>query len=146
MIRLRIEPRYEVSRVMVYSMPVLAVALTLVGGMGLLCGLGIDVRAALYHYCIAPFETLSSIGEVLIKAAPLVMMAVGLGVSFRANVWNIGAEGQLTLGAVASGGIALLFWGHESSFILPLMMLGRHCRRYAVGCHPGLPESTAQGQ
>ena len=38
-------------------------------------------------------------------------------------MWNIGAEGQLTLGAVASGGVALLFWGHESSFILPLMML-----------------------
>ena len=123
MIGLRIEPRYEVSRAMAYSMPVLAVALTLAAGIGLLCGLGIDVRTALYHCFIAPFETLSSIGEVLIKAAPLIMMAVGLGVGFRANVWNIGAEGQLTLGAVTSGGVALLFWGHESSFILPLMML-----------------------
>ena len=82
MIGLRIEPRYEVSRAMVYSMPVLAVALTLAAGIGLLCGLGIDVRAALYHYFIAPFETLSSIGEVLIKAAPLIMMAVGLGLAF----------------------------------------------------------------
>jgi len=119
----RIERRYEVSRVLLYSTPVLAVALTLAAGIGLFFGLGIDAWATLYHFFIEPFETLSSIGEVLIKAAPLIMIAVGLGIGFRANVWNIGAEGQLTLGAVASGGVALLFWGHEGSFILPLMML-----------------------
>jgi general nucleoside transport system permease protein len=119
----RIERRYEVSRALLCSTPVLAVALTLAAGMALFCGLGIDAGAALYHCFIEPFETLSSIGEILIKAAPLIMIAVGLGLGFRANVWNIGAEGQLTLGAVASGGIALLFWGHEGRFILPLMML-----------------------
>jgi simple sugar transport system permease protein len=119
----RIERRYEVSRALLSSTPVLAVALTLAAGMALFCGLGIDAGAALYHCFIEPFTTLSSIGEILIKAAPLIMIAVGLGLGFRANVWNIGAEGQLTLGAVASGGIALLFWGHEGRFILPLMML-----------------------
>src|SRR5262245_65649008 len=57
-IGLRIEPRYEVSRVMVYSMPVLAVALTLAVGIGLLatCSRGIDVWAALYHCFIARFQ------------------------------------------------------------------------------------------
>ncbi len=123
MIGWRIERRYEVSRALLYSTPVLAVALTLAAGIGLFYGLGIDAWAALYHCFIEPFETLSSIGEILIKAAPLIMMAVGLGLGFRANVWNIGAEGQLTLGAVTSGGVALLFWEHEGSFILPLMML-----------------------
>ena len=115
MIGWRIERRYEVSRALLSSTPVLAVALTLAAGMALFCGLGIDAGAALYHCFIEPFETLSSIGEILIKAAPLIMMAVGLGIGFRANVWNIGA--------VASGGVALLFWGREGSFILPLMIL-----------------------
>jgi general nucleoside transport system permease protein len=119
----RIEQRYEVSRALLYSTPVVAVVLTLAAGIALFYGLGIDARAALYHGFIEPFETLSSIGEVLIKAAPLIMMAVGLGIGFRANVWNIGAEGQLTLGAVAAGGVALFFWEHEGRFILPLMML-----------------------
>jgi len=56
-IGLRIEPRYEISWVMVYSMPVLALVLTLVAGIGLFCGLGINAWAALYHCFIEPFET-----------------------------------------------------------------------------------------
>src|SRR5438132_8284068 len=71
MIGWRIERRYEVSRALLYSTPVLAVVLTLAAGIGLFCGLGIDAWAAVYHCFIEPFETLSSIGEVLIKAAPL---------------------------------------------------------------------------
>jgi simple sugar transport system permease protein len=51
------------------------------------------------------------------------MIGVGLALGFRANVWNIGAEGQLTVGAIAGGGIALLFWGQEGLWILPLMCL-----------------------
>ncbi|MEZ5450277.1 MAG: hypothetical protein R3E89_15350 [Thiolinea sp.] len=46
-------------------------------------------------------------GELIIKASPLALIALGLSVGFRANVWNIGAEGQLTLGAIAAGGVAL---------------------------------------
>ena len=45
------------------------------------------------------------------KAAPLILIAVGLAIGFRANVWNIGAEGQLTMGALAGGGVALASWG-----------------------------------
>ena len=57
------------------------------------------------------------------KAAPLIMIAVGLAIGFRANVWNIGAEGQLTMGAIAGGGVALATWGQSGPWILPAMML-----------------------
>jgi simple sugar transport system permease protein len=53
----------------------------------------------------------------------LILIAVGLALGFRANVWNIGAEGQLTVGAIAGGGIGLWFWGADGSWILPLMCL-----------------------
>ena len=57
------------------------------------------------------------VGELLLKATPLMLIALGLAVGFRANVWNIGAEGQLTMGAIAGGGVAL-----------------RSRRRTAAGC------------
>jgi ABC-type uncharacterized transport system permease subunit len=48
------------------------------------------------------------IGELMVKATPLLLIALGLAVCFRSNVWNIGAEGQFVIGAVAAGGVALL--------------------------------------
>jgi simple sugar transport system permease protein len=55
--------------------------------------------------------------EVLLKATPLVLCALGLAVCYRSNVWNIGAEGQLLLGAIAGGGMAL--WLAETGFTGP---------------------------
>src|SRR3546814_15444180 len=57
----------------------------------------------------------------MVKGAPLILIGVGLAIGFRANVWNIGAEGQLTMGAVAGGVVAPAFWGEETALTLPLM-------------------------
>src|SRR3546814_20767517 len=57
----------------------------------------------------------------MVKVAPLILIGVGLAIGFRANVWNIGAEGQLTMGTVAGGVVALAFWGEETALTLPLM-------------------------
>jgi simple sugar transport system permease protein len=119
--RLRIEKRPAAPGLLLAGTPLLALALTLIAGMALFAGLHVDAGAALYHIFVEPFETLSSIGEVLIKAAPLAMIGIGLAIGFRANVWNIGAEGQLTIGAVAAGGVALAVWDREGAWIMPLM-------------------------
>jgi simple sugar transport system permease protein len=58
-----------------------------------------------------------------VKATPLVLIAVGLALGFRAGVWNIGAEGQFTMGAIGAAGVALLFWGTNNPLQLPLMVL-----------------------
>ena len=121
--RIRIEKRPAASGLLLAGTPLLALVLTLLAGVALFAGLGVDAAAALYHIFIEPFETLSGIGEVLIKAAPLAMIGIGLAIGFRANVWNIGAEGQLTIGAVAAGGIALAFWDREGVWIMPLMVV-----------------------
>lgn len=123
MSRLRIEKRTETPRMIVVATPIFAVGLTLIAGTLLFAGLGVDAVKALYHIFIEPFESPASIGEVLIKAAPLALIGIGLAIGFRANVWNIGAEGQLTMGAVASGGVALAFWNAEGPYILPLMLI-----------------------
>jgi len=120
---LKIEARREIPRSLLYSTPLLAVALTVVAGFFIFLAMGYDPLRALYHFFISPLLSLYGWSELMVKAAPLIIIGVGLAVGFRANVWNIGAEGQLTVGAIAGGVVALAFWGEESAVTLPLMCL-----------------------
>ncbi len=119
----RIEQRREMFRGLLYLSPVLAVAMTVLTGFVLFAAMGHDPVLALYHFGISPLLSLYGVSELLVKAAPLIMIGVGLAVGFRANVWNIGAEGQLTCGAIAAGVVALAFWEQEGVWVLPLMCL-----------------------
>ena len=78
-----------------------------------------DPIVALYTFFVAPLTTLNGLAELLVKAAPLTLIGIGLALGFRANVWNIGAEGQYTMGALAGGGLALWFFDSQSAFLLP---------------------------
>ena len=120
---LRLEPRAEASRAWVYLTPVLAVGLTLVAGGILFAAMGFDPFGSLHAIFVAPITTVYGLSEWIVKATPLTLIAVGLAMGFRANVWNIGAEGQLTLGAICGGGLALAFWGEESWWLLPAMIV-----------------------
>ncbi len=60
-------------------------------------------------------------GRLIIKASPLMLIGVGLAIGFKANIWNIGAEGQLAMGAIFGGGVALFFNDGGGWFVLPLM-------------------------
>lgn len=120
---LKIEPRRGVSWQMLYGTPPLAVALTILTGFFLFLFMGYNPFQALMSYFVSPLLSLNGLSELGVKAAPLIMIAVGLAVGFRANVWNIGAEGQLTMGAIAGGGVALATWGETGAWILPTMML-----------------------
>ncbi len=61
--------------------------------------------------------------NLVIKASPLILIALGLAIGFRAKLFNIGAEGQLTMGAIFGGGIAILFHDQMGWWILPLMIV-----------------------
>ncbi|ANC91933.1 ABC transporter permease [Azospirillum humicireducens] len=121
---IRLEPRGQASKTMVYATPLLAVALTLLSGFVLFLAMGFDPVKALHAFFIAPLTSVRGLGELVVKATPLVLCAVGLAIGFRANVWNIGAEGQLTLGAITGGGLALAFYGEGGWWLLPLMVIG----------------------
>ena len=81
-----------------------------------------DSLRALYVYFISPVTTSYGREELLVKAAPLMMIGVGLAICFRANAWNIGAEGQLAIGGLTGGATALALGGWESDLVLPLVL------------------------
>ncbi|MEM9735453.1 MAG: ABC transporter permease, partial [Pseudomonadota bacterium] len=89
-----LESRATPHPAMALLSPVLAVALTLITGAGLFAALGLDPLAALRVYVLSPFGDAYSRSELIVKAVPLALIGAGLAVSFRANVWNIGAAGQ----------------------------------------------------
>lgn len=119
---LKLEARAAPSAAMAYASPLIAAALTLVTGFFVFSLLGKNPLAAFYTFFVAPINSVNGVAELLLKAAPLVLIAIGLAVGFRANVWNIGAEGQLTIGAIAAGGAALQFQGSEGAWVLPAMI------------------------
>ena len=121
---IRLEPRGQASKTMVYVTPLLAVVLTLLSGFILFMAMGFDPLKALHAFFVAPLTSVRGVGELVVKATPLVLCAVGLAIGFRANVWNIGAEGQLTLGAITGGGLALAFYGEGGWWLLPMMVIG----------------------
>ncbi|MBK0398891.1 ABC transporter permease [Limibaculum sp. M0105] len=103
----RLEARAEPSAWMSIASPVIAIGLTLVAGAMLLTALGRDPAEALWVYFVSPFTDAYSRAELVVKAVPLALIGAGLAVSFRANVWNIGAAGQYVAGAMAGGLVAL---------------------------------------
>lgn len=119
----KLQPRPQPSQRMVWLSPLLAIALMLLVGMVIFTLLGQSPLKAFHAFFIEPINDLYGLGELLIKASPLALIALGLSVGFRANVWNIGAEGQLTIGAIAAGGVALWFYETESLLVLPLMLI-----------------------
>lgn len=104
---LTLAPRGSPSRGMAYASPVLALVLTLLVGFLLFLALGKDPVAASKVFFFDPLKDKRAIGEVLLKAVPLVLCALGLSVCYRANVWNIGADGQLVLGGIFAGAMVL---------------------------------------
>ena len=119
----KLESRPEASNAMRYASPGIAAVLTLAGGMLVFVLLGKNPIEGFRIFFLNPVRDLNAITELLLKATPLMLIAVGLAVGFRANVWNIGAEGQFLMGAVAATGVALGFQSTESALVLPAMIL-----------------------
>lgn len=105
---LRLEARSAPSRAWSLGSPLLALAITVLIGVALFAVLGKDPLKGLAVFFWEPIRSAYALGELMVKATPLLLIALGLAVCFRSNVWNIGAEGQFVMGAIAAGGVALL--------------------------------------
>ena len=98
--------------------------------------LGKDPVAAFKVFFVEPVSSLYGVGELLLKATPLMLCALGLAPGYRANVWNIGAEGQFTLGAITGGGVGLFYgaalgpWVHAGDAASPACSAAWPGRRY----------------
>ena len=105
---LKLEPRPQSSKLWSYGSPVLALLITVLIGVALFMALGKDPLKGLEMFFWEPIKSPYALGELMVKATPLLIIALGLAVCFRSNVWNIGAEGQFVIGAICAGGVALL--------------------------------------
>ncbi|HSM23144.1 MAG TPA: ABC transporter permease [Rubrivivax sp.] len=104
---MRLEARQQPSQLMSLLSPLLALAITVLIGVGLFLILGKDPLRGLQLFFVEPVKNLYAVSELSIKATPLILIALGLAVCFRSNVWNIGAEGQFVVGALAAGWVAM---------------------------------------
>ena len=122
---LKFEARPEASRLMSIASPLLALAITVVIGTCLFMLLGKDPLKGLYVFFIEPVKSMYALSELAMKATPLLLIALGLAVCFRSNVWNIGAEGQFVIGAVFAGGVAMQAGPTTSHWIVvPILLAG----------------------
>ena len=123
---LRLEKRTQPSRLWTWLTPVLAVLITMLAGGALFATLGKDPLEAIATIFWRPLFGEFAFyyrPQLLLKGAPLVLIAIGLSLGFRAGIWNIGAEGQYIVGALAGAGVGLAFYPAESWMIFPLMVL-----------------------
>lgn len=123
MIGIELTKRAAPSKRLSMLSPLIALGLTIIAGSIMFLLLGKNPAAALYSYFIEPLTEVWSLHELAIKAAPLILIAVGLSVCYRANVWNIGAEGQFIFGGIFGSILPVLAPGFTGPLLLPLMLL-----------------------
>ena len=116
--------RPQSSNIMNIFVPIIAVILTLITGSIIFSIMGFNAFFALHTFFISPISSAYGISELLVKATPLALIAIGLAFCFKNNIYNIGAEGQLTMGAIFGGGIGIYFHDTNSFWLLPLMIIG----------------------
>jgi ABC-type uncharacterized transport system permease subunit len=123
MMRIELVKRPQHSALFSALSPFIALFLTLIAGAILFSLLGKNPVSALYYYFVEPLTEIWSWHELLVKAAPLILIAVGLSVCFLSNNWNIGAEGQLIMGAIAGSILPVVFPDFQGWYVLPIMLV-----------------------
>ncbi len=121
--RLDLVRRPQPSRAMALLSPLIALALTLATTFVVFTLYGIDPFRGLYIYFVAPLTEGWSREELVVKATPLILIASGLAVAYLSNNWNIGAEGQFTIGAIAGSMLPILLPDFQNLATLPLMLI-----------------------
>ena len=121
----KLEARSQPSDFWRIASPLLALVITVVLGFILFVMLGKDPVKGLAVFFWEPIRSGYAVGELVVKATPLLLIALGLALCFRSNVWNIGAEGQYVMGAVFATGVALLADKTSSAWmVVPLLLAG----------------------
>ena len=120
--RIKLEKRREPSLAMLVATPIASVILTMVIGIVVFDLIGIKGFKAVVDIFLSPLLASYKWQDVAVKAAPLIIIALGLSMGNRAQVWNIGAEGQYVIGALCSAGVGIAF-GQTGGFLVVLLMI-----------------------
>ncbi len=139
--KIKLEKRPQPSRRWLYLSPILAVIVTMLAGGALFAALGknpVEAIATIFWEPVFGEFAFYYRPQLLVKGAPLILIAIGLSLGFRAGVWNIGAEGQYIIGALTGAGVALALYPMEAWFIFPLMIVAGAAGGLAWGMIPAL--------
>lgn len=134
--RIRFEKRLTPSRFMQIATPIASVLLTMLLGAIIFELIGFDGPHAIYETFITPIVAPYKWVDVLTKAAPLIIIALGLSLGNQAKIWNIGAEGQYIIGALAGAGVAFALPDAPGFLIVPLMIAAGICGGMAWAAIP----------
>ena len=139
---IRLERRPDPSRLWSLATPPLAVLTTMIAGGLLFAALGKDpfeaIRTIFWDPLFNDQFAAYSRPQLLVKAGPLILIAIGLSLGFRAGIWNIGAEGQYIIGALAGAGVALALYPMETVFLFPAMVIAGALGGWAWAMIPGI--------
>ncbi|MDR9483556.1 MULTISPECIES: ABC transporter permease [Sediminimonas] len=138
---LKLEKRPQPSQLWIYLTPLIAVLATMAAGSVLFAFLGKDpvvaIRTIFWDPLFSEFAFYYR-PQLLVKGAPLVLIAIGLSLGFRAGIWNIGAEGQYIIGALTGAGVGLAFYPLDAWFVFPLMVIAGALGGWAWAMIPAL--------
>ncbi|MDD9741350.1 ABC transporter permease [Marinovum sp. SP66] len=134
--------RPQPSRVWTAVTPLLAVVLTMIVGGIMFAALGKPpleaIRTIFWDPLFHPQFAAYSRPQLLVKAGPLILIAIGLSIGFRAGIWNIGAEGQYIMGAITGAAVGLAFYPLDTFIVFPLMVIAGALGGWAWGMIPAL--------
>jgi len=137
-----LEKRPQPSKAWSLASPVVAVMLTMIAGAALFASLGqapIEALATIFWEPLFGEFSFYYRPQLLIKGAPLVLIAIGLSLGFRAGIWNIGAEGQYIIGALSGAAVALALYPSDARWLVfPLMVIAAALGGCAWAMIPGL--------
>ena len=138
--RLELVRRPEPSRLMTLLSPLIAVALTVVTGFVIFTIYGVDPLEALYVFFIEPLTASWSLEDLVVKATPIILIAIGLSFCYLSNTWNIGAEGQFIAGAIFGSIPPIFFPDWHGPLDAAADAPDGHPRRHALRGDPGAPQ------
>ncbi|RJE80626.1 ABC transporter permease [Paracoccus sp. JM45] len=138
---IQLVPRSTASTFWQIATPVMAVLATMIAGGILFAIMGHDpvaaIRTIFWDPLFGPAASYSR-PQLLVKAAPLILIASGLAIGFRAGIWNIGAEGQYIIGGITGAAVALAAYPFEGMWIFPAMVIAGAAGGWAWGMIPAL--------
>jgi len=127
-----------VPRWLPYAVPILSLGIALVLGMVPMLMQGINPLAGYRDMVMLAFGSTYAISETIMKAIPLMLAGLGVALAFRMLLWNIGAEGQLYMGAFLSCLVAYTWPDAPAWILLPAMIAGGFLGGALWGPSPGL--------
>ncbi|MEY5037463.1 MAG: hypothetical protein RL472_569, partial [Pseudomonadota bacterium] len=144
---LRLEKRPNPSKFWLYGTPVVAVVLTMIVGGALFAFMGKNpvevIRTIFWEPLFGEFAFYLR-GQLLVKAGPLILIAIGLALGFKAGIWNIGAEGQYIMGAICGAAVGLAVYPTESRWIYPAMVIAGAFGGWAWAMIPAILKTRFQ--